>query len=54
MAQLILLDQPPRHYVCYRTSGEMAMNGKLDEKEWELIDWTDTFVDIEGSKQPLP
>lgn len=54
MAQLILLEQPPRHYVCYRASGEMTMDGKLDEKEWASVDWTDTFVDIEGDKQPLP
>ena len=54
MAQMILLEQPPKHYVCYRTSGEMAIDGKLDEKEWSLVEWTDTFVDIEGDKQPIP
>ena len=54
MAQLILLEQPPKHYICYRTSGEMTMDGKLDEKEWQSAEWTDEFVDIEGDKQPLP
>lgn len=54
MAQLILLEQPPKHYICYRTNGEISIDGKLDEKEWDLVDWTDTFVDIEGDKQPLP
>ena len=54
IAQMILLEHPPKHYVCYRTSGEMTVDGKLDEKEWSLVDWTDSFVDIEGDKQPLP
>ena len=54
MAQLILLKQPPKHYICYRASGEMTMDGKLDEKEWESVEWSDAFVDIEGDKQPLP
>ena len=54
MSQLILLEQPPKHYICYRASSEMTMDGKLDEKEWTSVDWTATFVDIEGDKQPLP
>lgn len=53
-AQLILLEQPPKHYICYRNSGEMIIDGKLDEKVWSLVEWTDTFVDIEGDKQPAP
>ncbi len=28
MAQMILLEQPPKHYVCYRTSGEMIQYNK--------------------------
>lgn len=54
MAQVILLEQPPKHYVCYRVNGKMTMDGKLNEKEWNLVDWTATFVDIEGNKKPLP
>lgn len=53
-AQMILLEQPPKHYICYRTGGEMTMDGRLNEKEWSMVDWSDTFVDIEGDKQPLP
>ncbi len=53
-AQLVLLNEPPQNYVCYRATGEMEIDGVLNEEDWNNADWTATFVDIEGDKQPLP
>ena len=44
----------PRSFVCYRTSGALAIDGKLDEPSWTAAPWTDRFVDIEGDRAPLP
>ena len=53
-AQIKLLNEPPLGYVCYRASGPLLMDGKLDEPDWNNVPWTEDFVDIEGSLQPLP
>jgi hypothetical protein len=44
----------PRHYVCYRASAPVHVDGKLDEQSWKKAQWTDTFVDIEGDLKPFP
>ena len=44
----------PKHYVCYRASGPLAIDGRLEEKDWQNASWTEDFVDIEGSLKPLP
>ncbi|NOX87485.1 MAG: carbohydrate-binding family 9-like protein [Calditrichaeota bacterium] len=44
----------PKHYICYRTSEVLTIDGKLDEPAWKNAQWTDYFVDIEGSLKPLP
>ncbi len=44
----------PKHYVCYRTDGPIRIDGKLDEPSWKKAAWTDYFVDIQGSSQPVP
>ena len=44
----------PERYVCYRTAGELILDGKLDEIDWQNAEWTKSFVDIEGSLKPLP
>ena len=53
-AQLILLEQHPANYVCYRAAGEMTIDGKLNEPDWSAVEWSDDFIDIESDKQPLP
>lgn len=53
-AQLILLENPPQNYVCYRSSGEIQMDGQLNETCWENVPWTDNFTDIEGGLKPAP
>ena len=30
------------------------VDGKMDEPIWEKVQWTDSFVDIEGNLKPLP
>src|SRR5437867_1688147 len=45
---------PPKGYVCYRASGPIAIDGKLDDPAWKDAPWTDDFVDIEGDAKPKP
>ena len=47
-------DIAPRHYVCYRTAGELTIDGKLEEPSWQMAAWTDLFIDIEGDLKPRP
>ena len=44
----------PRHYVCYRTSEKMKIDGKLNEKAWAKAAPTESFVDISGEDFPKP
>ena len=44
----------PRGYVCFRTAGEITVDGRLDEGDWKATRWTDDFVDIEGDRQAIP
>ncbi len=53
-AQLWLLEEFPKSYVVYRTTGELTMDGRLDEADWQNVQWTEDFVDIEGDKRPEP
>tara|TARA_Y100000590_G_scaffold59517_1_gene63144 strand:+ start:15610 stop:16644 length:1035 start_codon:yes stop_codon:yes gene_type:complete len=48
------LEYNPRTYVCYKASGKIIMDGKLDDIDWEKSAWTESFVDIEGSLKPDP
>ncbi len=38
----------PKHYVCYRATGAIKIDGRLDEKAWQAVPWTEDFGDIEG------
>lgn len=51
---LQFLQLEPLHYVCYRTDRPIGINGKLDDKPWDLAEWTSPFVDIEGDAKPRP
>jgi hypothetical protein len=44
----------PRSFVCYRPSGPLAIDGKLDEPSWSAAGWTDPFVDITGDRTLQP
>jgi hypothetical protein len=44
----------PEQYVCYKSSENICVDGKMSEKVWSKVEWTNDFVDIEGSLKPLP
>lgn len=43
-----------RTYVCRRTPTPLVIDGRPDDAAWAMAEWTEDFVDIEGSKRPLP
>jgi hypothetical protein len=44
----------PETYIAYRTDTRLVIDGKLDESAWHSAEWTNSFVDIEGSVRPPP
>jgi Carbohydrate family 9 binding domain-like len=44
----------PKGYVCYRATGPVTIDGRLDDAAWRDVPWTDVFVDIEGASKPKP
>lgn len=44
----------PRGYVCYRTTGSIVVDGRLDEDSWRDVPRTGDFVDIQGDVKPRP
>ena len=48
------IEYNPKTYICYKTDHPIILDGKITEKAWEDVDWTDSFVDIEGDLKPLP
>ena len=44
----------PKGYVCHRATGQVVIDGKLDDAAWAAAPWSDPFVDIEGDKRPKP
>ncbi|XOV91605.1 MAG: carbohydrate-binding family 9-like protein [Bacteroidota bacterium] len=44
----------PKTYVVYKTSKPIEIDGAMDEADWAKAEWTDEFVDIEGSLKPDP
>ncbi|UGQ47307.1 carbohydrate-binding family 9-like protein [Massilia endophytica] len=47
-------DAPPPSYECFRTSGPIQVDGRLDDATWERAPWTADFIDIEGGHKPRP
>lgn len=45
---------PPKTYVALKTGEGVTIDGRLDEKIWDKIPWSEYFLDIEGSAKPLP
>lgn len=43
----------PRHYICYQAPTSPQIDGK-SEAVWELVPWTENFVDIEGEDKLRP
>lgn len=46
--------QVPQVYICPAANGDLHIDGFANEAAWEIADWTDDFVDIEGAKKPFP
>ncbi|MDP4186078.1 MAG: carbohydrate-binding family 9-like protein [Bacteroidota bacterium] len=44
----------PNHYVCYKTSAPLKIDGLLNEPAWKAAEWTSYFKDIEGDVRPEP
>ncbi|MCB5229520.1 MAG: carbohydrate-binding family 9-like protein [Candidatus Cloacimonetes bacterium] len=44
----------PLSYTACKATGELVMDGILDEDDWQKTPWTEEFVDIEGELKPLP
>jgi|WetSurMetagenome_2_1015567.scaffolds.fasta_scaffold149613_2 hypothetical protein len=44
----------PQKYICYQSNQQIIIDGKLSEPIWDKTEWTNDFVDIEGSIKPLP
>ncbi|MDO4781715.1 MAG: carbohydrate-binding family 9-like protein [Capnocytophaga felis] len=42
----------PKSYIAYRVNEKIEIDGKDSEKSWQLADFTDDFIDIEGKKIP--
>ena len=48
------IDYSPRSYVCYKAPVPILVDGKMNDPFWEKVDWSESFVDIEGDLKPLP
>jgi hypothetical protein len=44
----------PRHYIINYSSDPVTMDGKIDEAAWKNVQWSESFVDIEGHKKSVP
>ncbi len=44
----------PKTYVCYRAETPLKIDGKMTEKAWQNVPWTDDFTDIRGERGPRP
>ena len=40
--------QEHRSYDCYRTTGKIKIDGKLNEPDWQAAPLSEPFVDIRG------
>lgn len=55
LAGLSVNAQEHRSYTCYRTTGLIKIDGKLNEADWEAAPLSEAFVDIRGvDYQPTP
>lgn len=54
LSQIHNMQSAPRCYGALKTNVPIQIDGKNDEKIWDLAPWTDLFVDIEGVSKPTP
>ena len=46
------IQKPPRNYVAYQTSSPPIIDGNGNEEDWQKANWSQSFIDIEGVKEP--
>jgi hypothetical protein len=44
----------PKQYSCRRATGPIRIDGRLDDVAWSKAEWTDWFIDIQGTDHPAP
>jgi hypothetical protein len=44
----------PKNYICYKTNETIKIDGDINEKLWDEVNWTELFEDIEGFIKPAP
>ncbi len=44
----------PRSYLCRPAVSAIEVDGRLGEKAWRMVPWSQAFLDIEGTVKPLP
>jgi len=44
----------PLHYICYRASQPICIDGLINEADWYNAPWSEYFCDIEGRLKPQP
>ncbi|WP_428236308.1 carbohydrate-binding family 9-like protein [Gracilimonas sp.] len=44
----------PKSYIIPKSPGSLTIDGVADEASWELAQWTDPFIDIEGDTNRSP
>ena len=54
LAAIAQAQEPPKRYAAHRAPSAIRIDGRLDDAAWQRAPWTDTFVDIQGAKLPLP
>ena len=48
----VVAQEVPRHYITYKAVEDLKIDGLGDEDSWKKAPWSDTFIDIEGEKEP--
>lgn len=48
----LVAQEAPRKYVSFKAIDGIQVDGVDQEDSWKKADWSDTFIDIEGKKEP--
>jgi hypothetical protein len=44
----------PKKYVCYHINKPIVLDGDINDSVWQLAEWTDNFMDIQGPEHKNP
>ena len=48
------LFNPVQYYMVFRSDSVIIIDGKADDPAWNHAEWTEEFIDIEGTEKPKP